>query len=83
MYSSSDFISVTDVRKDISHLIASLKQDKQKIIFKNNKPTAVLIDFELYEKFTQSGNKVTPLEGSEDFVGTQMHNDMLDLMRSA
>jgi hypothetical protein len=41
---SSQCISVTDLKKDTSKHIQSLKKDWSKIIFKNNKPVAVLVD---------------------------------------
>ncbi len=66
MYRSSNFISVTDMRKDISQIMEALKIDKQKIIFKNNKPTAVLVDFEMFEKITDEyGVLYTQADASE------------------
>lgn len=45
------FISITDLRKNASTYIWWIVSWWEKIIFVNNKPRAVLIDFELYDKF--------------------------------
>jgi len=39
-------VSITDLKRNASWLIKSLKKDGNKIIFVNNKPVAVLADIE-------------------------------------
>jgi PHD/YefM family antitoxin component YafN of YafNO toxin-antitoxin module len=62
MYSSSSFISITDVRKNFSGVIDTLPKEKQKVIFRNNKPTAVLVDFYYFEQLEKFKTK------NEDFI---------------
>jgi len=87
MYPSSSFVSITDVRKNFSSIIDILKEEKQKVIFRNNKPTAVLLDFNFYEKLQQLNKDnniiVEELEWSEEFIWTPQHKELLSLMKSA
>ena len=47
-------ISVTDLKKNMNAYVKDLKKDK--IIFVNNAPVAVLIDIKKYEKIMHEGN---------------------------
>lgn len=42
-------VSVTDLKRNASWLIKSLKQEGNKIIFINNKPVAVLADIDQFD----------------------------------
>jgi len=44
------YISITELRQNATQCIQDLQKTKEKIIFINNKPQAVLIDFDQYEK---------------------------------
>jgi len=46
----SKYISITELRQNATQCIQDLQKIKEKIIFINNKPQAVLIDFDQYEK---------------------------------
>ena len=45
-----NYLSITDLRQNATKCIQDLTKTKEKIIFINNKPQAVLIDFDQYEK---------------------------------
>ena len=47
-------ISVTDLKKNMNAYVKNLRKDK--IIFVNNAPVAVLIDIKKYEKMIREGN---------------------------
>lgn len=47
-------VSVTDLKKNMNAYVKDLKRDK--IIFVNNIPVAVLMDIKKYEKMMQEGN---------------------------
>ena len=47
-------ISVTDLKKNMNSYVKDLRKDK--IIFVNNAPVAVLIDIKKYEKMIREGN---------------------------
>ena len=47
-------VSVTDLKKNMNAYVKDLKKDK--IIFVNNAPVAVLIDIKKYEKMIRDGN---------------------------
>ena len=47
-------ISVTDLKKNMNAYVKDLRKDK--IIFVNNAPVAVLIDIKKYEKMIREGN---------------------------
>ena len=47
-------VSVTDLKKNMNAYVKDLKRDK--IIFVNNTPVAVLMDVKKYEKMMQEGN---------------------------
>ena len=47
-------VSVTDLKKNMNAYVKDLKKDK--IIFVNNAPVAVLIDIKKYEKMIREGN---------------------------
>lgn len=47
-------ISVTDLKKNMNSYVKDLKRDK--IIFVNNTPVAVLMDVKKYEKMMHEGN---------------------------
>lgn len=44
------YLSITELRQNATQCIQDLQKTKEKIIFINNKPQAVLIDFDQYEK---------------------------------
>ena len=48
------FISITDLRKNASSYVWWIAKTWEKIIFVNNKPKAVLIDFDIYDKMIQN-----------------------------
>jgi len=77
------FVSVSQVRKDISSYIKNLKTSWEKIVFVNNKPKAVLLDFDKYEQLLNQKNNVTPLEWSEEVLWTKDHDDFISLIRWA
>lgn len=52
------FISITDLRKNATKYISNLWKNWEKIIFINNKPMAVLLDFDEYEKLIQNEDKI-------------------------
>jgi prevent-host-death family protein len=47
-------VSVTDLKKNMNAYVKDLRKDK--IIFVNNTPVAVLIDIKKYEKMIREGN---------------------------
>ena len=47
-------VSVTDLKKNMNAYVKDLRKDK--IIFVNNSPVAVLIDIKKYEKMIREGN---------------------------
>lgn len=47
---ASDCISISELKKSPSQIIKSLARDKKKFIFVNNKPKAMILDFELCEQ---------------------------------
>ena len=47
-------VSVTDLKKNMNSYVKDLRKDK--IIFVNNAPVAVLIDIKKYEKMIREGN---------------------------
>ena len=47
-------VSVTDLKKNMNAYVKDLKRDK--IIFVNNAPVAVLMDVKKYEKMMHEGN---------------------------
>lgn len=47
-------VSVTDLKKNMNAYVKDLKRDK--IIFVNNIPVAVLMDVKKYEKMMHEGN---------------------------
>ena len=47
-------VSVTDLKKNMNSYVKDLKKDK--IIFVNNTPVAVLMDVKKYEKVMHEGN---------------------------
>ena len=47
-------VSVTDLKKNMNAYVKDLRKDK--IIFVNNAPVAVLIDIKKYEKMMREGN---------------------------
>ena len=47
-------VSVTDLKKNMNAYVKDLKRDK--IIFVNNTPVAVLMDVKKYEKMMHEGN---------------------------
>ena len=47
-------ISVTDLKKNMNSYVKDLRRDK--IIFVNNAPVAVLMDVKKYEKIMHEGN---------------------------
>lgn len=47
---ASDCISISELKKSPSQIIKSLAKDKKKFIFVNNKPKAMILDFELCEQ---------------------------------
>ena len=47
-------VSVTDLKKNMNAYVKDLRKDK--IIFVNNAPVAVLIDIKKYEKMIHDGN---------------------------
>lgn len=47
-------VSVTDLKKNMNAYVKDLKRDK--IIFVNNSPVAVLMDVKKYEKMMQENN---------------------------
>lgn len=47
-------VSVTDLKKNMNSYVKDLRRDK--IIFVNNTPVAVLMDVKKYEKMMHEGN---------------------------
>ena len=47
-------VSVTDLKKNMNAYVKDLRRDK--IIFVNNSPVAVLMDVKKYEKMMREGN---------------------------
>ena len=83
-WKSSSFISISEVRKNFSWVIDSLSEQGEKIIFRNNKPTAVLVDFTFYEKIQNYNNiTVEDIKWSEEFIWTKQHSELLSLMKTA
>lgn len=46
---ASQCVSITDLKKNASRLVKSLKRDGHKIIFVNNKPVAILSDIDNFQ----------------------------------
>ena len=49
-------VSVTDLKKNMNAYVKDLRRDK--IIFVNNSPVAVLMDVKKYEKMMHEGNNL-------------------------
>ncbi len=47
------YLSITELRQNATKCIHDLASTKEKIIFINNKPQAVLVDFNQYEKMKE------------------------------
>lgn len=47
---ANDCISISELKKSPSQILKSLKQDKKKFIFVNNKPQAMILDFDFCEQ---------------------------------
>lgn len=47
---ASDCISISELKRSPAQIIKSLARDKKKFIFVNNKPKAMILDFELCEQ---------------------------------
>ena len=47
---ASDCVSISELKKSPSQVIKSLQKDKMKYIFVNNKPQAMIIDFEMWSE---------------------------------
>ena len=47
---ASDCISISELKRSPSQIIKSLARDKKKFIFVNNKPKAMILDFDLCEQ---------------------------------
>ena len=82
---SKNFISITDMRQNATNCIKDLSTSWDKIIFKNNKPTAVLVDFQRYEKMFRRDSSVNieSLFWSEEVLWTSEHEELISIMRSA
>jgi len=78
-----NFISITDIRKKASFYINNIKSGWDKIIFVNNKPKAVLIDIEKYDKLLNNNIEFSWLIWSQEFIWTEEHSNLLTLMRKA
>lgn len=69
MFTDENVISITDIRQNATSCIDKLPQTGDKIIFKNNKPQAALVDFQRYKKMLEKINSdIEPLYGSEELV---------------
>lgn len=80
---SNNFVSITDIRQNATTYINDLKKSWDKIIFRNNKPTAVLVDFNRYEKLTRNLSNIEELEWSNEVIWTKDHNDFISLLKNA
>ena len=47
---ADDCISISELKKSPSQVLKNLKQDKKKFIFVNNKPKAMILDFNFCEQ---------------------------------
>jgi len=79
----NNFVSITDIRQNATTYINELKNTGDTIIFRNNKPTAVLIDFARYEKLTSKISNIEELEWSNEVIWTKDHNDFISLLKQA
>ena len=79
------FISITDIRKNASSYISNIKKTWNKIIFVNNKPKAMLIDIDEYEKLIAKkiDLKFEPIKWSEEILTEEEHTNFIDLLRNA
>ncbi len=50
---NSNIISITDLRQTATSIIKWLKKTGDQVVFINNKPSAVLISYEEYQKLTE------------------------------
>jgi hypothetical protein len=55
---ASDCVSISELKKSPAQIIKSLKQDKKKFIFVNNKPEAMIIDFQTCEELGLTDDRV-------------------------
>ncbi len=78
-----NFISITDIRKKASFYINNISKNWDKIIFVNNKPKAVLIDIEKYDKLLNNNIEFSWLIWSQEVIWTEEYNNLLTLMRKA
>ncbi len=74
---SSQCVSITDLKKDTSKLIKSLKDEWYKVIFVNNKPVAILVDI---DNFDLSINEPFDFDFWSDGVNPR---DLLDQLATA
>ncbi len=49
---SQSFVSITELRQDATNIINELKDTWDQIVLVNNKPKAVLVDFDEYEQLS-------------------------------
>ena len=83
MITYDNVISITDIRQNATNCIKELKKTWDKIIFKNNKPTAVLVDFNKYEKLVNSNSSIEELEWSSEIIWTKEHEEFIWLLKAA
>ncbi len=55
---ATDCISISELKKSPSQIIKSLAKDKKKFIFVNNKPKAMILDFEFCEQLGITDDRV-------------------------
>lgn len=70
------FISITDLRKNASTYVWWISKSWEKIIFVNNKPKAVLIDFDIYDKLVNENIKLY-----QSYDGNLIKEDKKELVK--
>ena len=55
---AQDCISVSELKRSPSQILKSLAKDKRKYIFVNNKPVAMIVDFDEAEKSGYTDDRV-------------------------
>jgi len=83
MVTLNNFVSITDIRQNATTYINDLERSWDKIIFRNNKPTAVLVDFGRYERLTNNLSNIEELDWSNEVIWTKNHNDFISLLKNA
>ncbi|MDR2834112.1 MAG: type II toxin-antitoxin system Phd/YefM family antitoxin [Streptococcaceae bacterium] len=68
--------SVTDVRKDFTNVMNELEKEKEIYVFNNNRPKAILVDYEARKKELEAQKEL------EDLFYQMMNDEMFQAIDS-